>query len=66
MADAAEALADGVVRRNRMLAFAVAAAVFVADQLTKWIVIGPLDLRTRGFIDLLPFFDLTWVENRGV
>jgi signal peptidase II len=57
---------DGVMRRNRMLAFAVAAAIFAADQLTKWIVIGPLRLRERLAIDLLPFFDLTWVENRGV
>ena len=67
MADATHIQSDGgAVRRNRTLAFAVAAAVFVADQLTKWIVISPLKLQEKGMIDLLPFFDLTWVENRGV
>ena len=67
MADAIDTPGDdGIVRRNRRLALSMAAAVFVADQLTKWIVIGPLSLRERRFIDLLPFFDLTWVENRGV
>jgi signal peptidase II len=57
---------DEAVRRNRTLALAAAAAVFVADQLSKWVVIGPLNLRERLNIDVLPFFDLTWVENRGV
>jgi signal peptidase II len=52
--------------KYRALAFAVAAAVFLADQLTKWIVISPLALQSRRQIELLPFFDLTWVENRGV
>jgi signal peptidase II len=51
---------------HRRLGLSIAAAIFLADQLTKWIVIGPLRLRERGFIELLPFFDLTWVENRGV
>ena len=26
----------------------------------------PLDLKARGQIELLPFFNLTWVENYGV
>jgi signal peptidase II len=50
----------------RVLGLAVAAAVFVADQLAKWFVAGPLTLRQRGTIELLPFFDLKWVENYGV
>ena len=44
----------------------VAALIFVADQLTKWIVINPLQLQSVRNIQLLPFFDLTWVENRGI
>lgn len=55
-----------VVRRNRTLAFSIAAVIFIADQLSKWIVIYPLGLRNKGLIELLPFFDLRWVENRGV
>ncbi len=67
MADPAARPDDhGAALRNRTLALSIAAAIFVVDQLTKWIVIGPLSLRERGVIDLLPFFDLTWVENRGV
>ncbi|MBA4046691.1 MAG: signal peptidase II, partial [Erythrobacter sp.] len=34
--------------------------------LSKWYVTGPLMLRQVGHIDLLPFFDLTYTENRGV
>ena len=29
-------------------------------------MIGPLALRERGQIELLPIFNLTWVENRGI
>lgn len=57
---------EGAVRKNRTIAFALAAIVLVLDQLSKWIVISPLKLQEKGVIDLLPFFDLRWVENRGV
>src|SRR3546814_15708188 len=40
--------------------------VFAADQALKWFIIGPLNLRAVGNIHLLPIFDLTWTENRGV
>src|SRR3546814_13273313 len=40
--------------------------VFAADQVLKWFIIGPLNLRAVGTIHLLPIFDLTWTENRGV
>ncbi len=52
--------------RSRGLGFAVALAVFVADQLSKWIVTGPLELREIGQITLLPIFNLTWTENYGI
>jgi signal peptidase II len=48
------------------LAFAVALGIFLLDQLTKWIVVGPLTLRKVGQIELLPIFNLTWTENRGI
>ena len=39
------------------LGFAVALAVFALDQLTKWIVTGPLGLNQLGDqLYLLPFF----------
>lgn len=52
--------------RNRVLGLVIAALVFAADQFTKWLMVGPLALQQRGHIDLLPFFDLTWTENRGI
>lgn len=55
-----------MLTRARKIGLALAAFIFAADQLIKWLVIGPLDLRVVGKIDLLPFFDLTYVENRGV
>ena len=54
------------VRNNRVLGLSIAAVIFVLDQLTKWIVTYPLQLRQRGVVELLPFFDLRWVENYGV
>lgn len=44
----------------------LAALVFVLDRAVKALMVGPLDLRTRGVIDLLPMFDLRYAENYGV
>ena len=52
--------------RNRLIGLAIAALVTILDQAVKWYVIGPLKLRQVLHIDLLPFFDLTHTENRGV
>lgn len=57
---------SGPVTRNRLIGLALAAFVAVIDQVVKEYVVGPLDLRRVGHIDLLPFFDLTYMENRGV
>ena len=49
------------------LGFAVALAVFALDQLTKWIVTGPLGLNQLGDqLYLLPFFQFTYTENNGI
>jgi signal peptidase II len=53
-------------RNHRVLAFTTAALVFLFDQATKWVVTYPLELQMRGEIRMLSFFDLRWVENRGV
>lgn len=50
----------------RSIGLAIAAAVFVADQLAKWAILVPLDLQARGQIELLPIFNFTWVPNYGV
>ena len=51
---------------NRTLAYGLALAIFVADQLTKWVVTVPLQLQAKAQIVLLPIFNLTWVENNGI
>src|SRR3990170_2368350 len=52
--------------RSRGFGFAIAFAIFVADQLTKAIVAGPLALQTVRQITILPIFNLTWTENYGI
>lgn len=52
--------------KARALGFAVAGLLFGADQASKWAVIHRLDLPRREMIGLLPVFNLTWAENRGV
>ena len=51
---------------NRTAAYTAALAIFILDQLTKWIVSVPLALQARGQIEILPIFNLTWVENNGI
>ncbi len=47
--------------------FALAGGMFVLDQFTKWLTAGPIGLIAEGqSIDVLPFFDLTRVHNRGI
>ena len=57
---------DAQVRRNRIVGLAIAAAVFVADQAAKWVVTSVFQLQQRGTIEVLPIFDLKWVQNYGV
>ncbi|MBI1404439.1 MAG: signal peptidase II [Porphyrobacter sp.] len=56
----------GLLTRNRLIGLLLAALVALVDQAVKYLVIGPLALREVGRIDLLPFFDLTYTENRGI
>jgi signal peptidase II len=48
------------------LGFAVALVVFALDQLSKWYVTGPLQLREVGQVFLLPIFQFTYTENNGI
>ncbi len=55
------------IPRIAYAAFGFALTVIVLDQLTKAWIMGGLDLREMGHIQVLPpLFNLTWVENRGV
>ena len=54
------------VKRNRTMGLLLALAIFLVDQASKWIVTYVLQLRQQVQIEVLPFFNLQWVENRGV
>lgn len=56
----------GLFTRNRLIGLGFAVFIAAIDQLVKWYVIGPLNLRNVRNIELLPFFDLTYTENRGI
>src|SRR5205085_4991546 len=51
---------------ERRLGLLVALAVFGLDQLTKWIVTGPLQVQAVDHVYLLPFFQLTYTQNNGI
>ena len=47
-------------------AYLLAMVIFVVDQVSKWIMIGPLALEQVGQIVLSPIFNFTWVQNFGI
>ena len=51
---------------ERKFGFGIALIVFALDQLSKWLMIGPLELHRVGQIVLLPIFNLSWTENYGI
>ena len=52
--------------RLRLFGVLFAFAIYAIDQWVKWLMVVPLQLRQKGVIDLLPFFDLRWTQNFGV
>jgi len=54
------------LKRTRTVSLIVALLVFLLDQGTKWVVAYPLQLEFRGTIDIVDFFNLTFVKNTGV
>ena len=45
----------------------LALLVLVLDQVSKWIILVPLNLRNLGDqVNILPFFNLTMVHNKGI
>src|SRR5690606_8423357 len=44
----------------------IAAAILIADQASKWWILDVYRLPLRGSVEILPFFSLTMVWNRGI
>lgn len=49
-----------------VLGLVAAATAFAIDRITKWWLLEHLDMPSRGFISVAPFFDLVMVWNKGV
>ena len=58
--------ADLRLKRTRSVALVIAFLVFTLDQAVKWVVAYPLQLEFRGSIEIVDFFNLTFVQNKGV
>lgn len=54
------------IQAYRLQAIMLASIIFIADQMVKYMMIGPLQLESRRVIHIISFFDLHWAENRGV
>ncbi len=57
---------SGLFTRNRVIGLVLAALIAGVDLFVKWYVTAQLNLRQVKNIELLPFFDLTYTENRGI
>ena len=51
---------------NARVGYLVALLVFALDQLTKWIVTGPLHIQDMEHFYILPFFQFTYTRNIGI
>ena len=54
------------MKRIKSYGLILAALVVLVDQAVKYAMIVPLSLQSKGTIYLLPIFNLTWAENKGV
>ena len=54
------------ITRLGWIAYALASAVVLADQLSKAWILGPFDLPAKGMVEVLPVLRLTMVWNQGV
>jgi signal peptidase II len=52
--------------RSAPLALAVALATVAIDQLHKWWMLSVYDIASKGRVQILPFFDITYVKNIGI
>ena len=50
----------------RLQGLMLASLVFIADQIVKYAMLGPLQLQSHGVIHIISFFDFRYAENRGV
>lgn len=58
---------NDAIRFSRKIALSLAFGILFVDQLVKYVITGPLGVDGYGkALEILPVFDLTYVENDGV
>ena len=55
-----------MTRKPQNVGWMVAAMILVVDRLSKWWIVDLYELPLRHSVEVLPFFNLTMVWNRGV
>jgi signal peptidase II len=53
-------------QHHRALGLSVAGAILFLDQLVKWVVLDLVGLETRRSMEIVSFFDLSYVRNYGI
>ena len=66
MSHAAARPLGAAVTRPGLYAYGLAALIIVLDQISKFWVLEVYQLPARGSVEILPFFSLSMVWNRGV
>ena len=55
-----------MARQKIHMGLLIALIVLAADRISKWWIMDVLDLPNIQMVQILPIFNLQWVENRGV
>lgn len=55
-----------MIRRPSHLGLIIAFSVLMLDRISKWWIMDILELPKIQMVQIMPFFNLQWVENRGV
>ncbi len=55
-----------MIRRPLHLGLIIALSALVVDRISKWWIMDVLELPKIQMVQIMPLFNLQWVENRGV
>ncbi|MCK5425238.1 MAG: signal peptidase II [Emcibacter sp.] len=55
-----------MIRRPLHLGLVIALSALVVDRISKWWIMDVLELPKIQMVQIMPLFNLQWVENRGV
>ncbi|HEY9079248.1 signal peptidase II [Magnetovibrio sp.] len=53
-------------RAARQVGWGLAVAILIADQISKWLILGLFSDATRPYFEITPFFNIVLAWNRGI